>query len=130
MKFVNLCPHAVDIVDEGNLVLTIPPSGEVARCEQKDEFCFCINNVNNTRETDSDKAHIEVTATGRPIIKVPVFKTTYGKITGLPDPEVGKVFIVSRIVKLACPERDDVLTPNGIIRDDEGRIIGGKCLSL
>lgn len=59
---------------------------------------------------------------------VPLSRPRYGEVTGLPEPEPGVLLIVSMLVQQACPGRDDLVIPSGVIRDDAGVIIG--CRSL
>ena len=108
MKFVNLTPHAINVLDEGgNVILSLPPSGEVARVDSRR------------------------TLVGR-LGPVPVFKTVFGDVVGLPDPRPDTVFVVSTLVLSALASkgvtRDDIVAPDtspqGAVRDAEGRIIG------
>ena len=110
MKLVNLTPHAVHLMPAGpdGPVIEIPPSGTVSRCETK-------------------RAKIdEVTIDG---VTVPVNRTEFGKVTGLPDPEEGTFYIVSALVAQAVPYRQDVLIVDDPVRDDQGRIIGARALA-
>ena len=34
MELINLTPHVLNVVKEDGSVLTIPPSGQIARCAQ------------------------------------------------------------------------------------------------
>ena len=110
VKLVNLTPHEVVVYDaSGNLVLKVPPSGRVARVATKEERVGTINGV-------------------------PVYRTTYTEVEGLPEPEPGTVYIVSLLVLQALQarrvQRSDVVapntspTPNGAVRDAQGRIVG------
>ena len=54
----------------------------------------------------------------------------FGQVEGLPDPEPNTVLIVSRLVYDACPDRDDLVYPVGLLRDELGRVIGCRGLSL
>lgn len=99
----NLCPHAVDIVLPSGTVLTIRPSGNVARCEQFEES---VGNIDG----------------------IPVMRYSYGEVTGLPDKQDGVTYIVSKIVAQACRDRDDLLMPGTIIKDENGSILGCRCL--
>lgn len=103
-RFVNLTPHAVTVLNaDGDVVLSVPPSGTVARCEVKSEVVNTINGV-------------------------PITKNVFGPVDGLPDREEGTYFIVSALVKNAHPDRDDLLVPVGTVRAQDGRILG--CTSL
>ncbi|MBT9252153.1 MAG: hypothetical protein KM296_00355 [Brockia lithotrophica] len=106
MKVVNLTPHALNLVSsEGETVATIPPSGVVARVStQKEKVC-------------------EITVNGAP---VPVQQTKFGKVTGLPDPEPGVLYVVSLPVAQALPEREDLLVVDDLVRDAEGRVVGAR----
>lgn len=106
MKFMNLTPHAVSIEQEDGAICQIPASGELARCSQSTEKVTVIDGIAVTR-------------------------VTLGEVQGLPAPQKGTVYIVSRIIAEAVKgKRDDVLIPGPAIRDDEGRIIGAKGLSM
>jgi hypothetical protein len=74
----------------------------------------------------SGKARVEeeMTKTGE-INGVPVYKKTYSKVKGLPDPKKDTYFYVSSLVASAS-ERDDLLVPGEFVRDDDGRILGIK----
>lgn len=106
--FVNLTPHGIIILDYGrdkNDRLFVPPDGQVARVETTSEDL-------GTRDG------------------VPVTKTTFGEVVGLPDPEEGIYLIVSRLVLEAVKDaRDDVFAPGELVRNDDGRPIGCRVLS-
>ena len=72
MRVVNLTPHEVKIVDGGNNVVAVFPSDGVARVSQYDVLVDEINSI-------------------------PVVKTEFGEVLGLPEPAEDTVFIVSRI---------------------------------
>ena len=99
----NLTPHDVRIVKEhGDQVY--PPHGQIARVE-----------VSAERIGTKDG--------------IPIFRTIYGDVTGLPAPEAGTEYIVSQVVANACPERTDLLYPYGLIRDEQGRVVGCEGLT-
>ena len=115
MNIVNLTPHALNLMPAGPTgpVVTIPPSGLVARCAV-------------------DRVQVDtVTVDG---ITVPVNQTRFGAVSDLPDPRPGIVFpdtiyVVSAIVAQAVPDRWDVFVPDDVVRDDQGRIIGARALA-
>jgi hypothetical protein len=100
MKIVNLTPHPINIVGWGD----IEPSGQVARCELVRTPAEDVNGI-------------------------PVHKTSLGKPYGLPEPEEGTVYIVSRQVAEACRDRKDLYIADDSVRDESGRIIGVKGLA-
>ena len=108
MRIVNLTPHEVKIVDGGNNVVAVFPSDGVARASQHDVLVDEINSI-------------------------PVVKTEFGEVLGLPEPAEDTVFIVSRItVEVACARglnTDDLLITSGAVRDDQGRIVGCRALA-
>ncbi len=61
---------------------------------------------------------------------VPLVRGTYGEVTGLPDPIDGTIFVVSAMVRLACPARRDLGSPVELVRDPAGRIIGCGALEV
>ena len=104
MKIVNLTPHAINIVNnDGSVVKTIEPSGELARLSTSTKVTGNCDNI-------------------------PLTETIYGEIRGLPDPTPDTIFIVSSLIAQRVPERHDVFIPNESVRDEKGRIIG--CRSL
>lgn len=106
-SYINLTPHDINIVnDDGDLIFTIPPCGEVARVD----------------------AHTEVV--GYLDFNIPLTKTVFGEVEGLREPVEGVYQIVSSLVKQRCPDRNDVVIPNESVRDEHGRIIGCKSLGL
>ena len=108
MRVVNLTPHEVKIVDGGNNVVAVFPSDGVARASQHDVLVDEINSI-------------------------PVVKTEFGEVLGLPEPTEGTVFIVSRITVEVARARglntDDLLITSGAVRDDQGRIVGCRALA-
>lgn len=108
MRVVNLTPHEVKIVDGGNNVVAVFPSDGVARASQHDVLVDEINSI-------------------------PVVKTEFGEVLGLPEPTEGTVFIVSRItveaVRAQGLSTDDLLVTSGAVRDSQGRIIGCRAFA-
>ena len=91
---VNLTPHAIVVG-----AITIPPSGGVARVD------VVLSNVGY-------------------VDGIPLVSGRYGAVSGLPDPVPGTTYIVSSMVRLASPCRDDIVSPAEMVRDAAGRIIG------
>jgi hypothetical protein len=74
---------------------------------------------------------METVSTGlRPIdgSHVPFFQQTPGEAYGLPDEEEDTLFLVSGLVRMACPNRPDLVSPGEPVRDDKGRVIGCRGL--
>lgn len=108
-QIVNLTPHAVNIVgDNDSIAITIPASGNVARCSQ----------------TISIVGSVTLGS-----VAIPISSSTYGEVVDLPDPQDGVYYIVSRLVMSACPTRQDLLVPNDLVRDEAGRVIGCRSLA-
>ena len=102
---VNMTPHALNIVIDDEVTVTIEPSGVVPRVSTK-------------------------------IVKVAdgIVTTKLGDVEGLPEVIPGKLLIVSALVKSAASNRDDLVgpdtSPTGAIRDDLGRIIGVRGITV
>ena len=106
-KLINLCPHAINILDDaGKPVLTVQPSGELARVSQTEEVVAI------------------------PDLPCVVTRQTFGTVTGLPDATPGVFLIVSRLVAAACPERTDLVIPGPLVRDADGNPVGCRGLSV
>lgn len=85
MNMVNLTPHDINVV-VGETTITIPKSGTVARVTSTQTE---VGNING----------------------IPVVKTVFGTVEGLPEPEIDTIYIVSSLV-LAQLERVDVVAPD------------------
>lgn len=100
---INLTPHEITIISEGGNI-TIPPSGTVARCAV------------TRRQVGS-------------VDGIPVNRTVFGAVEGLPEPQPNTYYIVSAIVAQARPDRGDLLITDDAVRDAQGRIIGCRALA-
>lgn len=100
---MNLTPHTVNVCDPNGVISKSFESEGIARCSQSTSQIGVIDGISIT-------------------------STVFGEVEGLPKEKNDVFFIVSRLVLNACPNRKDLLVPNELIRDEEGRIIG--CMSL
>ena len=110
MKIINATPHAINIIgDNGNILLTVEPSGILVRVSQKttDDGCITVDGVS-----------------------IPVTSNTFGEVIGLPKFNSDTIIIVSAMVANACHDRTDLALVNQAVRDDKGRIIGCRSLSF
>lgn len=105
-ELINLTPHEITLVRKDGEKVVIPPSGKVARVrvEQKE-----------VGEIDG----------------FPVVQSEFGEVEGLPEEREGVIYIVSFPVLQALQgTRSDVVAPDtspqGAVRDEQGRIIGVK----
>ncbi len=104
MILVNLTPHDIRVMEcrdgENIGIETYKPSGLVARVAVKNKE---IGSVNGT----------------------PINRPIYGAVENLPDPCDDHLYIVSMIVRDACPGRKDLISPDSgptASRDDRGQI--------
>jgi hypothetical protein len=107
MTLVNMTPHALNVLPREGEAVVVPPSGDIAR-------------VTTTRVV------VETLPGG-----VEVFATSFGEVTGLPDPRGGEVFIVSGLVAghPSLRGRTDILSPGELVRGPDGQPIGCRGLS-
>ena len=98
MSIINLTPHQLSIhTPQG--VVAAPPSGEIAR-------------VSSSRRKVGEFEGIEL------------WNTSYGEVTGLPEPAEGTLYVVSGMVRGAVPSRLDVASPGELLRGPDGQPIG------
>lgn len=102
MNIINLTPHSIVIFLESG-TRTIPASGTVARAKTIREQIDCIDGI-------------------------PVFRTSFGEVEGLPEPAEGTMYIVSSLAAQGAKHRNDLYVTDDPVRDEENRIIG--CRSL
>jgi hypothetical protein len=96
----NLTPHPINLPG-----LTIPASGQIARVS------------------------VSLAPAGG-IDGVPLVRGIYGAVYGLPDAVPGTIYIVSAMVRAACPDRQDLASPADLVRDASGAIVGCRALEL
>ena len=104
MTLINLTPHALHLLREDGTTLDLPSEGEV-------------------------RVRSEKTIAGE-ISGLTIYKEVLLGIEGLPEPESGVAYIVSRLVAAKITGRDDIFVPGDLIRDDQGRVIGARGLAV
>ena len=103
MNFVNLTPHALNIVQADGSVYMLPPSGQVAR-------------VATTRTVVNEIDGIEI------------YETQFGQVEGLPERNGQDLLIVSALVAQRA-NRADVYSPGELVRNDAGQVVGCRGLT-
>jgi len=85
MNIINLTPHQLNLMPAGpdGPMVVIPTSGTVARCTTSRMQVGAIN-ING--------------------VSVPINRTQFGAVDGLPDPQPDTIFIVSSVVAQAVPD--------------------------
>ena len=108
VKIINLTPHPIKILGAGENGedLEIPSTG--------------ILRVAESTKKISELKHKE--------FRIPIYEIEY---SGLKEPPrvPGTIYIVSSVVAMAAPHRDDFYIVTKPVRDSEGRIIGCKGLA-
>lgn len=113
MKLVNKNPHPFNLYKDGELVLSLDKADKPARVDTKQVKIndIIVDNVNSSLP-----------------LKVDINSTKFGEIKDLPALQDGVLYIVSRIVASAS-DRDDLVIPNDLVRDDDGQVIGCRALA-
>lgn len=106
MRLVNLTPHTINIIGEDGTVTVLPASGAIAR----------VATVRQILPPIGDGTEIAA------------YRTTYGEVSGLPEPAPSTGYVVSAIVRQAAPHRPDVFSPGELVRDADGQPIGCRGL--
>ena len=113
MQLINLTPHKVVICEDiGNH--TVEPSGKVARVT-----------IRRTKFSN-----VWVGSPHEDEFPVSVYKTEAGTVEGLPASNAGTFYIVSSMVRLALPDRKDLLSLGELVRNAEGQPIGCRGLDM
>ena len=108
MNVINLTPHQLRIFGTHDRQVILPPyKGKPARVDSYDLWGGFVKIAG---------------------IQVDINEHTLGEVVDLPEPQDGVWYVVSLIVKQACPERNDLLSPGPILRDEKGRPYGCKGL--
>lgn len=146
MKIKNLTPHIINIHLPDGEVITLPPSGEVARVAAESRDLPAVKMAGDPTCPEcggwgyiyGHLAPEDVPEPGAPCLchrgvtplSIPVVESHYGEVKGLP-PRVGGVsLIVSRLVlETIKKDRPDVYCPGDLIRDAAGQPVGCKGLA-
>lgn len=105
---INLTPHELAVYADDTVAVTIPPSGTVARVAMSREQAGALQ---------------------LGIVNVPIYTTVLGAVEGLPDPQPGVTYVVSRVVLDAARDRDDLVVPDDLVRDGAGRVVGCRAFA-
>lgn len=60
----------------------------------------------------------------------PVYTSVFGEVVNLPPQRPNVFYIVSSVVAQACPGRTDLLVPDELVRDEEGRVVGCRSFRI
>ena len=102
----NLTPHPITVIDESNnIIQTIASDGLVRLKSTTVDAGFTVDDCK-------------------------ISKTVFGEPEGLPEYEFGQFYIVSQLVKSALPDREDLLVPAEVVRDENGNIIGCRSFGI
>ena len=132
MKFTNTCPcygseECYNCCASAGCMTGI----EVINCTPHDINIILDNGENIVIEASGIVARVSTVLSPRGMIgNIPLSETRFGEVENLPEPKYGTRYLVSRLVMEACPERSDLLVPGECVRDEEGKIIGCKTLSI
>ena len=99
ITIVNLTPHKLNTRTETGDVVTVEPSGSVARVSVNQQIRYTMKNG------------------------ILVYAAKYGDTEGLPGPSLSTIYIASGMVESAT-NRTDVFAPGNLILDGDGRVIG------
>lgn len=106
---INLTPHTINVLGADGARIADLPSAGVARVK-----------------ANTDDAGM--------VAGIPVVRTNYGEIEGLPEPEAGTHYVVSSLLaaaaKVAGRDTSDLLVPGPLVRNDAGQPVGCQGLSL
>ena len=132
MKFYNVCPN-YESEECYNCCSTIGCTTEieVINCTPHDINIISDKGKNITIKASGVVARVSTTISPRGMIgDIALSESKFGEVENLPEPKKYTRYIVSRMVREACPHRHDLLVPGECVRDEEGRIIGCKTLSI
>lgn len=103
MNFINMTPHALNIIQEDGSVYTLPASGQVARVDVNRKVAYVMDGIE-------------------------IYETVWGDVIGLPERQHDTAYIVSALVAQAA-KRSDVYSPGELVRNEAGQVIGCRGLT-
>jgi len=107
MNIVNLTPHPLRLQKADGSFMDLPKPAAGAAIPRRS------TKVEQQGEVDG----------------LPVYKTVLGPVEFAPAPCENTIYVVSRMVVDALPERSDLFAPGEAIRDADGKVVGAKGLS-
>lgn len=137
-EIINLTPHEIKLVWEKNGEqydsIVLPPSPNPARVEMKRERIQEVELKISVSPLESNEDTYEINSRGCDesyyyTYPININRVTVGKVYNLPEPRDGVLYLVSRQVAEACPQRQDLVIVDETIRNDKGQIIGAKSLA-
>lgn len=117
LTIFNLTPHEV-VIDLGD--------GEVLRFPGASRVPRLVLGDGESRSLSVRQAHASAVASAVPLV---VGETLLGVEPPLPQPRDGVLLLTSRVVAEHHPERDDLVWPDDLIRDEAGRVIAARRLA-
>ena len=120
-RLVSLTPHAVVLDLVAGKRLRIPASGVVPRLVLSGDRLETLQVVDPSRPEDSPTATHAV-----PLV---VGTVLHGVDPPLPAPRPGTVYITSRTLAEHFAERADLVWPDDLVRDAQGRVIAARRLA-
>ena len=118
MKIVNLTPHPITIT-VNNKTIKYPPTEQPLRLKEETELIDYIE-----EEIISLGAYDDPYESPS-IVKIPLYRKRF-IVENLPPRRPDTLYIVSSVIAQLCPDRDDFIVPNNLIRDNEGKVIGAR----
>lgn len=130
MKITNTCP-CYGSEECYNCCSTIDCTTEIEVINCTPHDITIMNSKKIVIEASGIVARVSTTMSPSGMIgDIPLSENKFGEVENLPEPKKGTRYLVSRMVMEACPKRHDLLVPGECVRDEEGKIIGCKSLSI
>lgn len=111
-RLINLTPHEINLLTDEGEDYVIPSDG-VAR-------------LNETRAVDEI---VRVETSRGAELKINLNELLCDQVNGLPPEDGNYYYIVSRMVAEARSDRNDLLIPDEIVRDQDNKIVGCKAFA-
>ena len=137
-EIINLTPHEIRLVWEKNGEeydsVILSPSSNPARVEMEREKVEEVELKIQVPPLWSNEDVHEINSRGCDesyyyTYPININRVTVGKVYNLPEPRDGVLYLVSRQVAEACPQRQDLVIVDETIRNEKRQIIGAKSLA-
>lgn len=128
MRLVNLTPHTVNFYHVADLVELGKPGSNQWGLPLDGASPYLILEPAANPAT-APRVGVNHVPAGE-LDGVPLFRAAFGEVYNLPAPVEGTVYIVSALVASAAPDRKDLATVLGGVKDIMGRICGCTGLAV
>ena len=124
MNIKNATPHTINVYKKADIIEAgRPGSNQFSFPEGELPTPKLVLESEYTPAT-APRVTVGHVPTGEMVCGIELYTANFGEAYNLPLQEEGVLWVVSALVKSACPQRTDLVTILGAVKDHEGKVCG------